>query len=200
MNAILLSDAHVVRASGEVADAFVIVRPHDARGLAAAAFATETDAQERRLSSLESRVVERLSYAVASACTPLCGTVTGVAPVTAERAAHEAAVYFEMRLLRPVRAAIGFALTREPIAFGAPNFRLEDLGDVRLHARVILGRAKVALATFASMKPGAILSLDANLDSTATLAVGNYVAARGIGGVRCGWLALRVTERAGLGA
>jgi flagellar motor switch/type III secretory pathway protein FliN len=200
MQAVLLGAAHVVRARGESADAFVVIRPHDAHGLAAAAFATEVGAQDRGLSSLEARVIERLSCEVASACTPLCGTVTGIGPVAAERAAHEAVVYFEMRLSSPVRAAIGFALTREPSASVAANLRLEDLGDVRLQTRVILGRAKLALATLVSLIPGAILSLDTNLDAVATLAVGKHVAAHGICGARRGRFALRVTEGAGLGA
>jgi flagellar motor switch/type III secretory pathway protein FliN len=200
MHSILLGAARVVRARGASADVFVVVRPRDACGLAAAAFATETGADDRGLSSLESKVIERLSYAVASACTPLCGTVIGVGPVTAERAAHEAVVYFEMRLLRPVRVTIGFALSREPLASVGENLRLEDLGDVPLHARVILGRARLALSAVASLTPGTVLSLDTNLDAVAALSIGNYVAARGIGGVRRGWLVLQVTQGAGQSA
>ena len=68
----IVRNAHVYRLRGTLIDAAVIVRPEDARALAAGAFG-EHDTRGA-LSALERTVLERIVRAIAAQCGPICGT------------------------------------------------------------------------------------------------------------------------------
>lgn len=197
----LFAGAHVSRATGSVAVAYVVVRPADARRLVDGAFREPRRAGDApSLSEIESRVLERIVAAIAPLCTPLCGPLGAIARVEPERAIRECATYFEVRALGPLHAAIGFALTRDPPEEVREPVRLAELGDVPLEARVELGRGRMPLPAIASLRAGAVIPLSTELDEPGALALGGVVVARGPCGTREGRRAISIEEPAAAAA
>jgi len=194
MLARLLGGAYVLRAHGEATDAFVIVRQPDARGLVDFAFARTAQRRTFPLSVLEGRLVRQVLRDVAAACVPLCGRLDDVAVATPQAAAREATVYFEMRVLGPLRAAVGIAVTRVPRAGGAATLGARDLRRVRVQARATLGRGRITLAGVGLLEVGSVISLDSVLDDLGTLEIDGHVVARGRCGVEENRVAFQVTE------
>lgn len=180
---VLLEDATIRRVRGRLCEAFVVVRPHDARRLVAAAFA-EPEGEYAALSPFERLTLDRLLAAVPPLCAPLCGEVRSVAPETPERAAAETATYFEIRIGGDVGAALGFALNVDPAHDAAPSLSLDDLGELEIECAVECARGRLDLETYAALRPGMTLPLDTPLDEGGMLHAGGIVLVRGTCGAR----------------
>jgi len=180
---VLLEDATIRRVRGRLCEAFVVVRPHDARRLVAAAFA-EPEGEQAALSAFERLTLDRLLAVVPPLCTPLCGEVRGVAPETPERAAAEATTYFEVRVGGDIGAALGFALSADPAEDAAPALSLEDLDDVEIECAVECARGSLEFETYAALRPGMMLPLETPLDEGGLLRAGGIAIVRGTCGSR----------------
>jgi flagellar motor switch/type III secretory pathway protein FliN len=190
----LLAEAHVTRIGGARADAYVVVRPIDARRLVSGAFRERERGDVTPLSEIESRVLERIVDAIVPLCAPVCGPILAVTREGPERVTRECTTYVELRISGTVRAAIGFALTGEPPEEVRGAVGLEELGDVPLEARVELGRGRVKLPAIAALRAGSVIPLTTALDDPGVLIVGGLGIARGTCGVRDGRCAFSVTE------
>jgi flagellar motor switch/type III secretory pathway protein FliN len=180
----LFADAMVYRVKGRFGDAFVSVRPADARRLVAAAFAEPERSDAAALSEIERATLERVLTALPPLCVPLCGQIRSVERETAEGAAFESVAYFEVRVCGPVRAAIGFAMTFEPAEAVGTTLTLDDLSDVELECSVEVARGAIAAAAFVRLECGSILPLETSLAADGTLRVGGTALALGTCGSR----------------
>src|SRR5271168_4105276 len=124
---LLVEGAIVFRVRGRICDGFIIIRPADARRLAALAFGESERASGAPLSDIERVTLERIVAALAPLCNTLCGTLGPVTRETSERAALDLQSYFEVRTTGSPALAIGFALARDPIEEVAPQMSLDDL-------------------------------------------------------------------------
>jgi flagellar motor switch/type III secretory pathway protein FliN len=180
----LFAGATVYRVKGRSGDAFVSVRPADARRLVAAAFAEGERSEETPLSQIERATLERLFGSLPPLCVPLCGAIRGVVPETADRAALETAAYFEVRLCEPVRAAIGFALSFEPAEAVGATLTLDDLSEIELRCSIEVARGGLAVPILARLEPGAIVPFETLLDEDGWLHAGGAALAFGTCGSR----------------
>jgi flagellar motor switch/type III secretory pathway protein FliN len=149
----------------------------------AVAFA-EPEADARALSPVERLTLDRLLAAIAPLCVPLCGDVRSVAPETPERTAAEAAAYFEVRF-GEIGAALGFALSADPMPAAIPSVTLDDLADVEIACAVECARESFALDVLATLREGVTLPLDTPVDD-GTLRVAGIAIVRGTCGARGG--------------
>jgi hypothetical protein len=179
----LLADgATVLRVRGRLCDGFVIVRPADARRLAALAFGEAERSERDRLSEIERATLERIVAGLVPLCASLCGTLGPVARETSERVACDLATYFEVRTLGRPRIAVGFGLSRDPAEDVAGALTLDDLAAVELEARVEVGAGNLGVPAFSRLAAGATLALDTPLGASGILRFGDVVFAR----VTCG--------------
>jgi hypothetical protein len=190
--AVLLGGATVLRVRGRLCDAFVSVRPSDARRLTALAFGEADAGGERPLSAIERVTLERVLAGIVPLCNSLCGPLGAVTPQTPERAAADVVTYFEVRANARHPFAIGFGLTRDPVEDVTDCIALEALSDVVLHGRVEVGTGRIGAAAFARLAPQATLALDAALADSGVLRFGDVTFARGSCGVSNGRSALRI--------
>ncbi|HMD01387.1 MAG TPA: hypothetical protein VKG44_00350, partial [Candidatus Baltobacteraceae bacterium] len=179
----LLAGAHVERVRGRRGDAFVIVRPADARRLAALAFG-ELERDAAPLSAIERETLGRISASLVPLCTALCGTLGPVTRETPEDALTALASYFEVRTTFAPRVAIGFGLSLDPPEEIGAQVELADLADVELSGRVEFAVGALAVPAFARLRPGAMLAFDSALEAPALLRLGGVPFARGAAGVR----------------
>jgi hypothetical protein len=189
----ILRDAAIYRYRGTVADAAIVLRPRDARALARAAFgetASEDPVPDGPLSALESDVLARVSAAVGASLPAICGVREGAGM---ERVAEAPAftTFFELLLERPVRAAIGIAVSREPAPEPQGALELEGLGEVELSLDVCLDVGAFAAAQVAALAPGSLLPLGPG-GLRGRLRAGGRTLAYGRCGVRRGWYALAI--------
>ncbi len=184
----LLRGARTACVRGSVAEGALVLRPRDARALAAAAFGERATSGEH-LSPLESIVLERILTALAPALASVCGVDlqrAGAAPSQAFT------TYFEAIVERP-NCRIGVALSREspPATLGA--LRPSDLADVPVELRAVLGEASLTAGELLVLQPGVTLPVT-SVSGGATLLLEDRPVARGTCGVRAGHFAVLVGE------
>lgn len=190
----LFAQAHVTRISGARNDAYVVLRPVDARRVVAGAFREPERADVTPLSEIESRVLERVVGAIVPLLASICGPIGAITLESPDRALRECSTYFEVRVSGTLRAAIGFALTSEPPELVGASVGLDELGEVTLEVRVELGRGRVQLPAIATLRAGSVIPLATELDEPGLLTVGGFGVALGTCGVRDGRWAFSVTE------
>jgi hypothetical protein len=171
----ILRDATVYRVRGATIDAAIIMRPPDACTLAGAAFG-EHDARALSLSALERTVLERIVRAIATHFAPVCGPA-GELTVDVQAAVRAMCTFFELQIVRPVRARIGIALSRDPLPESNPGVVVDDLLDldVELVVRVDVGTHPAA--SVAALEPGSILPIPQGALRGTLLVAGRPVAA-----------------------
>jgi hypothetical protein len=157
----ILRDAMVYRYRGTVADAAIVLRPHDARALARAAFgetASDDPLPGGALSPLENDVLARVTAAVAASLPAVCGVREGAGIERVDEAAGYT-TFFELLLESPVKAGIGIAVSRDPApeARGARN--LDELGDLVLCLDVSIDVGTFPAELVAALAPGSWLPL-----------------------------------------
>lgn len=184
----LLRDARTAHVRGSVAEGALVLRPRDARALAAAAFG-ERAASGTALSPLESIVLERILTALAPALASVCGVDL---QRTAEVPACGFATYFEAVVERP-NCRIGVALTREATAPVLGTLRPADLADVAVELHAVVGEVFLSAGELAALRPGVTLPMT-SLTGGATLRLADRPVARGTCGVRAGHFAVLVGE------
>lgn len=180
---VLFEDALAYRVRGHICDAFILLRPLDARRLSAAAFGEAERPENTPLSEVERTTLERVLAALAPLCVPLCGKVGAVAPERARRAQAECVTYFETRMSGAASISIGFALTSDPPEEATGYMRIEDLLDVELEARVECARGETAFSSLAALNCGAIVPLRTGLEESGVVRFGDVVFARGTCGL-----------------
>ena len=188
---ILFGGAHVVRARGERADVFAIVRLDDAATLVARAFGEGTR-EARAFSEIERGVLDRIAGDLLPLCGPLCGSLASIGRVGAD-AALDCVSYFEVRTAAP--AAFGFAFTRDPEPTASAGLTVEDLAGLRCEGRVEIARGRMGAAALALLRPGAVIPLETRLDAAARFVVGDRVLCDGTPG-ECDDAAAFVAETA----
>ncbi len=182
---ILVEDAIVYRVRGRLCDGFAIVRPADARALAAAAFG-ESERSDGALSEIERATVDRIATGLVPLCATLCGTLGPVAREATERAACDIATYFEVRTTGALRAAVGFAMTRDPAEEVVDPQRIDDLADVEIEGRVEFARGMLTIPAFSRLCAGATISFETGLGTPGRLRFGDVAFGRGECGVQNG--------------
>jgi hypothetical protein len=196
VRAVLLAGAVVLRVRGRLADAFVLVRPADARRLVALAFGEADRRDDAALSAIERVTLERVLLGLVPLCNSLCGTVGAITRELPERVEAELVTYFEARVVGREPLAIGFGLTRDPAEDVCDCIALEALADVELRGRVEAGAGLVAARDFARLTAGSTLALDAVREGCGVLRFGDVAFARGTCGVSSGRAALRIETAA----
>jgi len=191
---LLLDGALVAGVRGRSCDGFVLVRPADARRLAALAFGEIERSPSEALSEIERTTLDRILMALVPLCNTLCGTLGPVTRVAAERAAREIACYFEVRTTGPVRVAVGFGLTRDPPEAISQPLALDDLAEVELEGTVEIARGLLGVDAFSRLAAGATVVLDTPLEAQGTLRFGTVVFARGTCGVADGRSAISFAQ------
>lgn len=184
----LLRDARTACVRGSVAEGALVLRPRDARALAAAAFGEGTITGER-ISPLESIVLERILTALAPALASVCGVDLQRA---GEAPAQGFATYFEAIVERP-NCRIGVALSREAPSPTLGALRPGDLADVPLEVCAVLGKGVLTAGELLVLQPGATLPM-ISVSGGATLLLEGRPVARGTCGVRSGHFAVLVGE------
>lgn len=184
----LLRDARTACVRGSVAEGALVLRPRDARALAAAAFGERAISGER-LSPLESIVLERILTALAPALASVCGVDLQRAGETPTQAF---ATYFEAIVERPT-CRIGVALSREAPAPTLGALGPADLADVPVELRAVLGGVSLTAGELLALRPGITLPMT-SVSGGATLLLEGRPVARGTCGVRAGHFAVLVGE------
>jgi flagellar motor switch/type III secretory pathway protein FliN len=182
---VLFQEAIIRRVRGRLCEAFIAVRPDDARRFIAVAF-VEPERGPTALSQVERLTLDRLFAVLPPLCVPLCGDVRGVSAEIPERAAAEARTYFEVRIASGVDAALGFALTVDPLQESVPALALEDLQDLELECAVECARGTLGVDAAARLHEGMTLPFETLLEDAGTLRVGEALIARGTCGTRGG--------------
>ena len=181
---VLLEGALVYRVRGRTCDAFVVVRPLDARRLVALAFREVERSEGDALSEIERTTLERIVAALVPLCASLCGTLGPVTAQTPERAAGDIATYFEARTVAPPRVAVGFALTRDPVEEVGARLSLDDLAEIELCGSVAFGGGEIGVSAFSRLRAGTTLALETPLGAQGILRFGGVAFARGTCGAR----------------
>ncbi|MGH7736687.1 MAG: FliM/FliN family flagellar motor C-terminal domain-containing protein [Candidatus Tyrphobacter sp.] len=106
----ILCGARSYAVRGERCDGAIVLRPRDARALAAMLFGERTaGADARALSPMESEITRRAVVAIVPSLSPVCGETH------LDESGHERPIaYFELHVVAPLACAIGIALSREP--------------------------------------------------------------------------------------
>jgi flagellar motor switch/type III secretory pathway protein FliN len=187
----LVLDAYLWRVRGGAGDAAFVLRADDALALAAAAFGEEA-AAPRRLSPVETEVVDRAIRALAPALAPVCGA--GLSPVERIFDIRGYATYFELLVASPAQFRLGVALAQDPPGAVGPPLRIEDLLDVEVELSVEFARASVDAAAFLALGTGAEVPMNTRMAEPGLLKAGSAVFARG----RCGALGERAAMLVGV--
>lgn len=171
---------------GARCDAAIVLRPDDAAVLASLAFG-ETTGEARSLSRIEQAVLERAAVAVAAACAPVCGSISGQPALEPLSELAGFVTYVELWLERPVRAHIGIALSRDPRPeTPAGSLQIEDLLDVAIELSVQTGPATLSAAELAELEPAAVVPMTSSRAVRGSLVLAGTVIASGECGVRDG--------------
>ena len=184
----LLRDARAAYVRGSIAEGALVLRPGDARALAAAAFG-ESATASAELSPLESIVLERILTALAPALASVCGLDLQRVGRSTTRAFS---TYFEAIVERP-SCRIGVALSREAPAATIGSLRPGDLADVAVELQAVLGGATLSAGEVAALLPGVTLPM-ISVSGGVTLRLEGRPVARGTCGVRAGHFAVLVGE------
>lgn len=173
----LLQDALLFGVRGAVLEAAVVLRPRDARALAALAFG-EMEASERELSAIERTIVTRAVTAIAPALAPVCG-FRETPPVEPLAGPARFATYFEVLIEQPASLRIGVALSRDPAPGTGGTLRLEDLLDVPVEARVQFARGAMEAADLLGLGIGTIVPMMTRVHEGGLLLVDETAVATG---------------------
>jgi flagellar motor switch/type III secretory pathway protein FliN len=193
---VLFASALAYRVCGRLSDAFILVRPLDARRLVCAAFG-ETERPERTpLSEIERTTLERIVAAIGPLCEPLCGQCGKVTRDTAERADIESSTYFEVRTMGEGAISLGFSLSSDPPEEVGQRIQLENLLDITLRGRVECARGEISLEALSCLQPGMRIPLRTHVEEAGVLRFGGLAFARGVCGSQNGMNALTVVHNA----
>jgi hypothetical protein len=157
----IVRDATLYRYRGSVADAAIVLRAADARSLARAAFG-ETPAGDLAaaapLSPIESDVLARVAAAIGASLPAVCGVRDGAG---IERVAdiNGFTTFFELLLERPVKAAIGVAVSRDPAPDPRGSLHFQDLEHVELALDVQIDVGTFPATVVAGLEPGDFLPI-----------------------------------------
>jgi hypothetical protein len=176
----LLQGAQLSTIRGSVCNAAIVLRPSDARSLAALLFGERTscDTKSRGLSKLEAEITRRAVTHLMTALAPVCGDCK---LETGEQAAAFV-TYFEMHLLEPIELCMGVALSREPAPTATRAIRPEHLKAAHVDVVVSIPLETRTGLEIAMLRPGeTILAAE---ETAAVLCVGGRVVARGTCGVK----------------
>ncbi len=174
------SDATIYRLHGARGDAAIVLRAPDALALAVAAFGEEPG-DERALSAIERRVLDRIADALSAAVAPICGG-SPTRSLAGGEAPASFITFFELQLERPVRARVGIALARDPEQPIVPGLRIEDLLDLELDLCVRIEAPSMRAGELLALEPGTIVPMTESTSLTGTL----LLAGRAIAGGECG--------------
>lgn len=183
--------ARLYRIAGTRSDAALVIRPMDGVALASAAFG-ETSTAARELSTVESTVLERIVAALAAHFVSICGAQAGALVPERVHAIDGFLSYFELIVERPVRAAIGVALARQPAPETHGSLCVEDLLEVEVELRVQTEGAIVPAGELAALEVGTIVPITVSTGLTAVATVAGRPLARGECGVRANRVALAI--------
>ena len=179
----ICSGASLYTIRGERLDAWLIVRPADARRLIGAAFGEAPAAASGPLSAIECRVLDGLARSLGAGLQPLCGAADAAQAVQPNGRPLGARVYFEVRCGPPIDAALGVALSGEPPVPGA------TLGPAAIAAVPLVCSAQIEVgslsaAAAAALRVGSFVRFATKVGHTATLKVGDEAIAVGECGSR----------------
>lgn len=165
-------------ARGERADATVLLDERTTQSVAAFAFG-EHAAQNRELSALEARAVDRFGDAVRAGLEPVCGQLRAAddSPPAKRR------VYCGLRLGVPLDVVVGVVFHEHDRAPATPALAPRVLEDCPIECRVRLGAANVDIFTVARFAVGDLVRLETKVGAYATLNLGPEPIAAGEGGV-----------------
>jgi len=183
---LLLTGATVVRVRGRLCDGFVIIRPADARRLAAIAFGETERPEDDALSEIERTTLERIAANLVPLCNSLCGTLGPVTRESIERAACDVVTYFEVRTTGALRIAVGFALSADPPEEVSGTLELDDLAALELDGRVVVATGQLGVPAFSRIAVGATIALETPLGARGALRFGDVAFARVTCGVSSG--------------
>lgn len=173
--AAILEGARLYVVRGASNDAAIVLRPYDARTLAALLFGETGAGTERELSRLEKEITRRAVGAVSSTLAPVCGETR----IDEEAQGIGAVTYFELHVVQPLRLCIGIALSREPASGAAPSLRADALHPARVTLTAELPLAPLCTGAIAALRAGDII--DARVEAALLRANG-----AAIGTCRCG--------------
>jgi hypothetical protein len=183
---VLVAGATIVRVRGRLCDGFVIIRPADARRLAAIAFGETERPEDDALSEIERTTLERIAANLVPLCNSLCGTLGPVTRESIERAACDVVTYFEVRTTGALRIAVGFALTADPPEPVSGTVELDDLAGLELDGRVVVASGELGVPAFSRIAIGATIALETPLGARGSLRFGDVAFARVTCGVSSG--------------
>lgn len=184
-------DARCYRVRGHTVDAAIVLRERDARAIAAAAFGEATVAANRRLSPLESDVLDRIVAALTGTLATVCGEQRE-ASIASVPAPGEFVTYFELAVDQPIEARIGVALSRDPVPEAVPALTAADLVDVQIEASVSIDLENFTARRLAALVPGDVVPITRRSALRGSLRIGGRTLAVGTCGVRCGRYALEI--------
>lgn len=183
-------DALIFSVGGAPCGAAFVLRPYDALAVASSIFG-ERVSDTRKLSGLESGVLDRAIEALVNTLAPVCGARAMLLRAgTPDISAY--ASYFEVLLEKPVSARIGVAVSRDPDRPRHDCLRPGDLLDVRLPLRVEFGACAVDPAAVLELRAGFKIRLQTRAGDAATLRVHGRRVAQGDAGAYRGAAALLV--------
>lgn len=190
----IVRDALIFPVGGTPCEAAFVLRPYDALAVASGVFG-ERVSEARKLSGLESGVLERAVDALVQTLAPICGArAARLRSGTPDVGAY--ASYFEVLLEEPIAARIGVAVSRDPDNRGGDSLQRGDLFDVRLPLRVELGACSIDPARFLDLRPGFQIRLPGRAGETAILRLHGRRVALGEAGTYRGVNALLVRDGA----
>ncbi|HEY1867181.1 MAG TPA: FliM/FliN family flagellar motor switch protein [Candidatus Cybelea sp.] len=193
----LVRDARLYKVRGALADAAVVLRAPDAVVLAATLFgeARVAPQPERRLSPIESDVLDRMVNAIAANLGTVSGAreshfverITGIAGFV---------TYFELLVTDPVGSRIGIALSRDPSPERGTRLDAAALAGVTVAARASLDLGLTDVAAVTRLRPGDVVVVPQSRLEACVLMAGSRGIVRGSCGVRNGRYAVAVDARA----
>lgn len=191
-------DALIFPVGGAHCEAAFVLRPYDALAVASGVFG-ESISDARKLSGLESGVLDRAIEALVNTLAPVCGSRAALLRAGSS-GIGEYASYFEVLLEKPISARIGVAVSRDPDNRRGDCLRPADLFDVRLPLRVELGACSVDPAGFLELRPGFQIRLQRRAGEAAILRLNGRRVAHGEAGTYRGVNALLVRDSTGDGS
>lgn len=195
----ILERAVLYRVRGSLADAIVVLRSPDAAALAAGVFGEPRSAvaNDRVLSPLERRIVDRAASAIAAHLASVAGAREGHA-VEHLTAAPALVTYFELLIEEPVDARIGIALSRDPLPEPRGALDVAHLAGVRLALEASIELGAIETRAVARLAPGAFLPMPARDPLRCRLRLHGRTIANGTCGVRNGRYAVALETVSGI--
>ncbi|MBC5829065.1 MAG: FliM/FliN family flagellar motor switch protein [Candidatus Eremiobacteraeota bacterium] len=167
---VLIDGATIFRARGHLSDGAFIVRPADAVALTSGIFREECAIEARALSAIEADVLQRAIASLGKALGSVCGLSEDCA-VTRCTELSGYCTYFELLFDAPFQAALGVALSRDPVERISRKLDCAHLLDVEVHVAAQFASGSITAETLLGMKPGTLLRMDTKLSGGAVLTV-----------------------------